>query len=292
MKKANHSNTEFINTVIAHKKSGNPYMILFIDNLRLYQRKGVKYTAVEQMLPNVRKLKDEKVERLKSEDLLFLCSTMPDVNFVIFTGFEDTPIDEEIHNKIPPNILRIFACNCMYYDHPKLTPIFYGIQRKLNVNDRRHEIIKVKIHDHVKPTKLLYLNHREANNQMRKGLHDMFSNNSWATVDTPKGIDQTSYTNYLNQIQSHKFMISPAGNAPCETHRDIEILYMKRVPVCLRSDYLEKIFYGIPVLFVESFSEVTEDLLIANNHLFEQMQTIDLNRFDIRNYYQHLLSQV
>ena len=78
-------------------------------------------------------------------------------------------------------------------------------------------------------------------------------------------------------------MICPDGNAVgCECHRDWEVLYMRRVPVVVRSEYLEKIFDGIPVLFVDSFLDVTEELLNNNIHLYEQMQTFDLSKLDMK----------
>ena len=53
-------------------------------------------------------------------------------------------------------------------------------------------------------------------------------------------------TIYLNAIKNHKFMICPDGNAiGCECHRDWEVLYMRRVPIVVRSEYLEKIYNTI-----------------------------------------------
>jgi hypothetical protein len=45
--------------------------------------------------------------------------------------------------------------------------------------------------------------------------------------------------------------------------------------------YLEKLFDGFPVLFVDSFNQVTEDLLINNEYLFESVSNLDLNKLDL-----------
>jgi hypothetical protein len=81
-------------------------------------------------------------------------------------------------------------------------------------------------------------------------------------------------------------MICPEGNAiGCDCHRDWEVIYMKRVPIVEDSEYLRKIFEGIPVLFVKTFLEVTEDLLINNDYLFDEMQKFDLSKLDFKQFY-------
>jgi len=60
---------------------------------------------------------------------------------------------------------------------------------------------------------------------------------------------------------------------------------MRRVPVVEDSKYLRKIFEDIPVLFVKSFSEITESLLNDNDYLFYEMQKLDLNKLDFKEFY-------
>ena len=51
---------------------------------------------------------------------------------------------------------------------------------------------------------------------------------------------------------------------------------MRRVPVMKRDEYLEELYKDYPVLFVDNYSDITEDLLKSNNHLYEEAQTMDL----------------
>lgn len=51
---------------------------------------------------------------------------------------------------------------------------------------------------------------------------------------------------------------------------------MRRVPVMKRDAYLEELFKDWPVLFVNDYSEVTEELLIENEPLFLKAQKMDL----------------
>jgi len=293
MKYANIHNSEFISKYNEALNKGHLFMTLFIDNIRLYKRDGIKYTAMEQMNQSARDYKDKVVrELMMTNNLLELCSQLPNMKFVIFTGFEDTPIDDEIYDKIPDNVIGIYASNAISFGG-KVVPIPYGIQRMLYVSDIRQEILKKLIESNDEPTKLLYLNHSISNNPERMNLNSNFEGKTWATIKTPISIDPVNYFNFLRDIKSHKFMICPDGNAiGCECHRDWEVLYMRRVPVVKRSKYLEYIFKDFPVLFVDKFSDVTEELLLNNDHLYLEAQNLDLAKLDMSKIYNDIINNL
>ena len=281
MKTANLSNTEFIKKYTEVKKSKN-IMTLFIDNIRLYQRKNIRYTSLEMIDPIAKKFKDERIKELSDNDLLKLCSKLKDMNFVIFSSFEDTPIDEEIFDKIPQNVLSIYASNAIEYGG-KVHPIPYGIQRKLSQIDNRHVILKNLLNDKTVPNKLLYINHNVRNNPIRQSINNQFNKFPWVTIETPMSISDNDYRKYLESILKHKFMICPDGNAiGCDCHRNWEVIYMRRVPIMIKNQYLQKIFQNIPVLFVDSFLDINEKLLIENDFLFEEMKNYKLEHLDIK----------
>lgn len=269
MKDANINNLEFISKYNEIKLSGRVYMTLFIDNIRLYNR-------------DIKFLKDSDRSYvyglLESNDLLRLCSLLPDMNFIIFTGFEDTPIDDFIYDKIPENVLGIFAANSISFGG-KVHPIPYGLKRKMSQGDNKIGILHEFIENNELPTKLLYINYTIGSNILeRSNLHLPFVGKNWATIN----LESVDYISYLHRIKDHKFMISPSGNAvDCDCHRNWELFYMKRVPIVKRCKYLEYIFAGFPVLFVDNFSDITEELLIENNKLFEDSLNMDYNKLDM-----------
>jgi hypothetical protein len=278
MKPANINNHEFINAYNLAKANGKKFMTLFIDNIRLYKRNNVKYTAMENELPHVKLIKDNRVKQLfQNNDLLELCSILSDMNFVIFSGFEDTPLDDEIHNKIPDNVLGIHASNALSFGG-KVHPMPYGLQRKLNHTDIRHEIIESMLAVDVEPNNLLYINHSLSSNfAERNGVNNLFKDKSFAYIENTK----LDYQQYFLQIKNHKFMICASGNAiGCDCHRDWEVLYMKRVPIVIDSNYLRNVFDGLPVLFVKDWNDITEELLLNNNDLFERAKNIDSELLD------------
>lgn len=284
MKPCNLSNTEFVNKYKTHDR---PYMTLFCDNIRLYRREGIRYTANEEVKPEWKSIKNMKVKRLANEDLLALCKALPDMDFIIFCHFEDTPIDEFIHDLIPDNVKAIYASNCMSYGG-KVHPMPYGLQRKLSPTDKRHEILMSMLATEVVPEKWLYVNYNSDNNPIRPRINRYLKHKSWATIKQPP-ID---YKQYLKDIQEHAFVLCPSGNAEgCECHRDWETLYMHRVPVVERSDYLEYIFNGFPVLFVDSLLTLKQSDLVSNMHLLEEAKKIDLNELDMKRIYDNIIDK-
>jgi hypothetical protein len=290
IKEANEGNSEFMNRYNEVKKT-KKVMTLFIDNIRLYQRPGIRYTAMEMNSAAFRGFKDARVKELSNSDLLALCGKLPDMKFIIFTAFEDTPIDEEIFDKIPDNVLGIHASNSIVFGG-KVHPIPLGLQRKLTTTDNRQQILRNYFNSNIIPSNLLYINHNVGNNPERISINNHFSGQRWVTVDNPQGMSENNYNNYLTSILNHKFMICASGNAiGCDCHRDWEVIYMGRVPVVEKSDYVEYLFNGIPVLFVDKFEDITEELLINNDHLFEEIQNFDLNRLDFIKIYNGILNR-
>ena len=273
MKSANIDNKEFIDLYYKFINENKSIMTLFIDNIRLYNR-PIKSLKKEDA-PWVNGL-------MKTNDLLKLCSVLNEINFIIFTGHEDTPIDEFIFEKIPNNVISIFAVNAEFFNE-KVIPFPYGLQRKLSTNDYRLNIMNQSLTEIVIPKKLLYVNHNiNTNINERSNINELFLKKNWATVDTSR-ID---YPFFLNKIKEHKFMICPIGNA-IDCHRNWEVLYSKRVPVMKKY----KLFEGFPVLFVNSFSEVTEELLIDNNHLFETIKFFDFSKLDLNIIFKNIIEK-
>ena len=264
MKDANFLNVEFATKVFEIKKERD-YMTLFIDNIRLYKR------PIKEVKPEDEKYVNSLMSR---SDLLELCSTFPQMKFIIFTNLEDTPTDQYIFSSIPENVLCVSAVNALAHGG-KVIPAPYGVQRKMSRLDTRIDQLKNAMGKNLDPPLQFYINHNDDSHPERVGLKDLFRN--WATVEDQR----VDYTNFLLNLARHKFVLCPRGNA-IDCHRNWEVLYMKRVPVMKRDSYLEELFKNYPVLFVDKYSDITKDLLLENEHLFEQAQKMDLTRLTLR----------
>lgn len=296
MKVANSSNEEFIAKYWECVNTGKLYMTLFIDNMRLYRRSPVTYTAMEEMNPIWKDIRNQKLQNLADQDLLALLSTLPDMRFVIFTGFEDLPTDQYIHAAIPANVIGIWASNAQAFGG-KVHPIPYGIQRILGPTDLRHDILHNRLISpaFIQPTNLLYINHRIANHASRQAINDHYRQFPWVTIKEPISIAPHHYNDYLDDILHHKFVLCPSGNAPgCECHRDWETLYMRRVPVVEDTSYHRAIFdtLDIPVLYVDNLLNVTEQLLWDNMYLYDKMKEFDMSILDIEVLYNKIINSI
>lgn len=246
MKKANLSNTEFCDTANKMKR-----MTLFIDNIRLYRR-PIEYSDWLHMKP-VSAQDRAWLDQFEDEDLLALCAEFPATEFTIFTAFEDTPLDDFVWEKIPKNVRSLNTANGVVFGG-KIRPFPHGIERIMYHGYDHHEQLLDAIESPTEPHKTLLICHRD-DTGARGSIKDMFRDKSWATV-APK----LDYPEYLQAIKDHRFVLCPSGNG-IESARNWETLYMGRTPVFKRHPYLEEMFKDFPAVFVDDFSEVTEELL-------------------------------
>lgn len=272
MKDANFINVEFASKVFEIKKSRD-YMTLFIDNIRLYKRDIVEVKESDKLVVNA---------MMENSDLLKLCGEFPEMNFIIFTNLEDTPLDEHVFDSIPDNVLRICAANSMVWGD-KVIPAPYGVQRLMSYNDDRIQVLKSYMTKEKMPTafRLLYVGINESSHEERTGLTKKFLDNLWATVET----ERVNFETYLDRMWRCKFVLCPRGNA-IDCHRNWETVYMGRVPVMKRNPFLEELYAPYPVLWVDDYSEVTEQLLLDNNQLFIDAQNVDLSSLDLNNFFE------
>jgi hypothetical protein len=67
---------------------------------------------------------------------------------------------------------------------------------------------------------------------------------------------ERSYIKYVNDILNHKMVVCPRGNAPAETHRFWETLYLGRVPI-IKKNRGNSFFTELPVVVLESWDDLT-----------------------------------
>ena len=274
MKDANFLNTEFA-TKVFEVMQERDYMTVFIDNIRLYKRN----------IPSTKPQDRDYVNALMARsDLLDLCSNFTQMKFIIFTNLEDTPIDDQI--RVPDNVLCISAVNAIAYGD-KVIPAPYGVQRRMNQSDDRIEkLIDSMEYVPSNPRGLLYVSHNESSNAKRLGIKSLFYDKDWAEVNEQR----VPYNIFLYNLSASKFMICPVGNA-IDCHRNWEVIYMRRVPVMTRDPYLEELYKDYPVLFVDDYSQVTKELLIENDDLFQRAQTMDLSGLTLPSFFDRIVEK-
>ena len=275
MEQANLTNVGFVTKLFEVQEERN-YMTLFIDNIRLYKR------DIKEVKPEDKEYVNSLMEK---SNLLELCSHFSTMNFIIFTNLEDTPIDEYVFGYIPDNVLCISAINAEAYGG-KVIPAPYGLQRRMTPDDNRIDNIQRIMEDIPPATKLLYISHADSTHEERLGIKEMFADKEWASVHKEK----VDHPTFMRNICEHKFMICPRGNA-IDCHRNWEVLYMRRVPVMKMYKCLEVLYKDYPVLWVDKYADITEELLIKNNHLFEEAQEMDITPLTLPTFFDSIVSK-
>jgi hypothetical protein len=106
---------------------------------------------------------------------------------------------------------------------------------------------------------LLYVNHHVQNfPEERQRVYDLLQYKHWVTTEkrqNGKGFDE-----YLTNVYSHWYVACPRGNG-MDTHRLWETLYMGSIPI-VRRDCNNWFYHDMPILYVDAWEEVTEDLLL------------------------------
>lgn len=102
------------------------------------------------------------------------------------------------------------------------------------------------------------------------------------TITTSNGIPMAakcSQYEYLKAIAESNFVISPPGNG-IDCHRIWECLYLGAIPVVKYHTVLEQ-FKHLPILFIDSWDEVTPDFLSSKLYMREafniKLETLSFN---------------
>ena len=149
-----------------------------------------------------------------------------------------------------------FAMNADY-SHPKLITIPIGIadwRPHCNYKESINNLIKNNIHLSPKHY-LLSANFNINTNLKERAPVEAFFRSKQFCYFTPK----TSIDNYLVDVCRSKFVLSPHGTG-LDCHRTWEALYLDVFPV-VKTSALDVLYEDLPIVIVNSWSEVTEEFL-------------------------------
>lgn len=137
----------------------------------------------------------------------------------------------------------------------KVIPIpigFENIRWESTFGPKTHWLNEAK-NKQIEPSSLVYLNCNKNTNigERQKCYEDCSKMSSIVNIDHPN----LTYSQYLDRIKEHMFVLSPRGNG-LDCHRTWEILMMRRVPILKREGKLENLYTNMPVVFVDEWSDI------------------------------------
>jgi hypothetical protein len=158
-----------------------------------------------------------------------------------------------------PKLLHWFTTNLTCV-HPKATAVPIGIlnqrARSNNLTDLmrlmknpppRRDLSYLNFHIGGDTEKAEYRAHRQS-------IYDRFSSCSWVTR-----AERISPGQYLEDIASHRFVISPPGHGP-DCYRHWEAMYLGSIPIVEKSVSMQP-FVDYPMIQVSEWSDVTPEFL-------------------------------
>lgn len=167
------------------------------------------------------------------------------------------PGDRCAHYLDDPKLIVLFTQN-MDRSHPKLKGLPIGLAN-YHWSHGKTEIVSdirsrgVDLQRDVISS--VYLNFEpNTNPSIRPPIWNYFVTKSFCHIGERKPHDQ-----YLEDMRSHRFVISPPGNG-VDCHRHWESLYMGCIPV-MKSTTIDSLFDDLPVIIVKEWDEVNEQLL-------------------------------
>ncbi len=192
--------------------------------------------------------------------------------FILVAHNSDRDVDDGLVASLPSNVIKLFSQNVRASSNKVVSlPIGLENERWFPHLKKKQKIVQNSYNSTI-PSKLVYVNHANwTNPSVRVPVYNYFKNKHWATCIDNQG-NGARFNEYVSSILDHFYVVSPNGNG-CDCHRTWEILYLNRVPIVTRNGkQFEKMFEGLPVLIVDSWEQVTEELLLSKMDYFKNTE--------------------
>lgn len=155
--------------------------------------------------------------------------------------------------------------------HPKLVAIPYGVVSERTIPGYSN-ILRHIDEEGIPKTKLAYANFSLSSNVAKRGkVASCLHNLDFVTRSPRKAIDD-----YLRDIASHRFVVSPPGLG-VDCVRTWEALLLGSIPIVERCPHMSH-FCRFPSLFIDDWSHISEQYLAREE---EQIRSRPFDRMDL-----------
>lgn len=184
----------------------------------------------------------------------FVDQIMPHITrrFVLFTHNSDLTAGTVNQVLSSPKLVRWYGCNMMPSRRTKGIPL--GLE---NVDMWKRTDFRqiIRYRGSVK-TKLMYFRFSVSSNEaIRSKIYVSLVNNGFHENK------RRDWADYIRELSQHKFCASPPGNG-VDTHRMWECLYLGVIPIVLKDPILLHWFRDLPIMWIDSFDEITPQSLL------------------------------
>jgi hypothetical protein len=197
---------------------------------------------------------NKKIFYYHTHDLSNFYWNLPKEPFILITHNSDDCVDDSF--PIPDNLIHWFTQNVNVVNE-KIESLPIGLENfkwfPKKVGKMEGMLMKPRTCKN-----LVYMNHNiNTNPAKRNPPYYVLENKSWVTVE--RGSNGLRFDEYLENIYSHPFVISPEGHG-IDTVRTWECLYMGTIPI-EKKNINNQFYTDLPILFVNDWSEINEAML-------------------------------
>jgi hypothetical protein len=212
---------------------------------------------------------------------IFLAEYQPKVPYKIITHNSNHHVTHHYKGVFDNRNLISWWGQNIDFDHPRLKSIPIGIANEMWPHGNEY-VLSNRINSPKKKNKIIYANFSIDKNKKEKAYCSEILKKQGVVLN-----ERTSFPNYLDQLSSAFFCISPKGNG-IDSHRIWESLYLKTIPIVTES-VNGKFYENYPIYKIKSWDSF--DSSIFDENLYHNiMSKYDSYKLDIDYYYNLILS--
>ena len=213
--------------------------------------------------------------------------------FVLITHNGDYSVNQDMADLAStiPNLKMWFGQN-VDCDSNKITSIPIGLENTKNwTKFSKRDLLYSKSTNSKHPEKLIYANFSFSTNPVERiKCYDLVKKSIFITNKCTNNVVQDYYQNWLDEVCEHHYVLCPRGNG-IDTHRFWETLYLGRIPITIRNKNT-KFYEDLPVLFVDDWSEINEEMLYSKIDWFSNTNNFDLEKLKMSYWKTKILSSI
>jgi hypothetical protein len=196
-------------------------------------------------------------------------------NFILITHNSDLPsgpintLQTKIYNS--PFLLKWYGQNMIPCEKGQCLPI--GLE---NSQWKGSDYSWCNQNKNNNKSYLLYFNFNLNTHPSREAIREIVIANGFHQND------KKDWREYIYELSTHKFCISPPGNG-IDCHRHWECIYVGCIPIVLKKDNdpIYNYFKHLPILFVDCYNDITPEFLNLQYELFKNKKfNLDYTKLD------------
>lgn len=180
---------------------------------------------------------------------------------------------KEIDTFLDTSKLVMWFCKNPCIIHEKIQPLplgpkwqwkttrFFGEDKRVHTEIYRKygATPRHRFYNEIKPNLLFFNFSQTSNNPLFSPHKNIRHKCKSSLISTFKFLSNVPFEEYIRTLGTYKFCVSPPGRG-IDTHRTWEALMVGTIPIMIHTT-IDSLFEKLPVIFVQDWSEITEDFL-------------------------------